>query len=296
MEIKPDYYDDFKCIAAECRHNCCIGWEIDIDPDTLKKYKNLGESGTAILKTVEMTETPHFKLAEGERCPHLCPSGLCRIILEHGEDYLCDICREHPRFYNYTTAGMEVGLGMACEEACRLILSADGYFRRIEVGFEENEYLIPEFDAVASREEVYKILSDREIGYCDRLGQIYNKYGISPTAVDDSRWKKLFDGLEYLYPDNKALFACYTSDINCGKGIEKQLERALAYFIYRHCSEAEDEYDFRISLGFCLVCERLLASMYESFSDRKIETLAQILSEEIEYSEENTETVKNELS
>ena len=27
---------------------------------------------------------------------------LCRIILNLGEDALCDICREHPRFYNFT--------------------------------------------------------------------------------------------------------------------------------------------------------------------------------------------------
>ncbi len=36
----PDYYKDFKCTASLCRHNCCIGREIDIDKKTMKKYEN----------------------------------------------------------------------------------------------------------------------------------------------------------------------------------------------------------------------------------------------------------------
>ena len=37
----PKYYERFKCIADKCSHSCCIGWEIDVDADTLKKYKSL---------------------------------------------------------------------------------------------------------------------------------------------------------------------------------------------------------------------------------------------------------------
>ena len=35
----PKYYGSFKCIADKCEHSCCIGWEIDIDDTTLKKYR-----------------------------------------------------------------------------------------------------------------------------------------------------------------------------------------------------------------------------------------------------------------
>ena len=34
----PDYYEEFKCIAQKCKHSCCVGWEIDIDDDTLAYY------------------------------------------------------------------------------------------------------------------------------------------------------------------------------------------------------------------------------------------------------------------
>lgn len=37
--VVPDYYADFACIAGACRHTCCVGWEIDIDPDSLRRYR-----------------------------------------------------------------------------------------------------------------------------------------------------------------------------------------------------------------------------------------------------------------
>ena len=38
----PDYYPLFHCIADRCRHNCCIGWEIDVDGDSLAAYDQIG--------------------------------------------------------------------------------------------------------------------------------------------------------------------------------------------------------------------------------------------------------------
>ncbi len=39
--VKPRFFDSFKCTAGSCSDNCCIGWEIDIDDETLLKYKSL---------------------------------------------------------------------------------------------------------------------------------------------------------------------------------------------------------------------------------------------------------------
>lgn len=117
--IVPDYYKDFRCIAGECRHTCCMGWEIDVDEPALRRFLAEPE----ISRHVSMAETPHIELLEGERCPFLNEKGLCRMILSHGEDMLCDICRDHPRFRNYWSDRVETGLGLVCEEAGRLILS-----------------------------------------------------------------------------------------------------------------------------------------------------------------------------
>lgn len=288
----PKYYKEFKCIADRCRHSCCIGWEIDVDNASQEKYNSiLSEYGEVIRNSIDYTDTPHFRLAKCDRCPHLNDSGLCEIIINFGEEYLCDICREHPRFYNDTIHGKEVGLGMSCEEACRIILSSDDYGEIVQIDEIEDEAELYEFDTISQRAEVYHILSDTSLSYKNKLEHIYKKYNVSPSVLTDAQWRAVIASLEYLYEDHKKLFLNYSSDLAIPVELEKPLERALAYFIYRHCSSTVSESDFSDSLGFCLFCERLLASLAKN-SSVNLEELARIVSEEIEYSEDNTETIK----
>ena len=43
---RPAYYKAFRCIGSDCTENCCIGWEIGIDPDTAAFYDSFpGETG-----------------------------------------------------------------------------------------------------------------------------------------------------------------------------------------------------------------------------------------------------------
>ena len=70
--VVPDYYADFACIAGACRHTCCVGWEIDIDPDSLRRYRAMpGEMGERLRSYIDIEETPHFRLTADERCPLL---------------------------------------------------------------------------------------------------------------------------------------------------------------------------------------------------------------------------------
>ena len=287
----PSYYKRFRCIADRCEHSCCVGWEIDIDENTLKTYKDLKDGyGAVIASSVCMDETPHFRLCDGDRCPHLDERGLCRIILNVGEDYLCHICREHPRFYNYTAVA-EVGIGLSCEEAARLVLSSPDYATMEEIGTVDAEPDGIPFDGRAARGELYAILQDHERSYGERLNAIHEKYGIAPDE-DAARLEKL-EALEYLDEEHKSLFMNYSSLHNpCGR--EEYGERFLAYLIYRHCTEATDAEEFGIRLAFCLFCEQLLASLMvseqaESLSE--VAVLTRIISEEIEYSDDNTWTL-----
>ncbi|MBE6936161.1 MAG: hypothetical protein E7458_06605 [Ruminococcaceae bacterium] len=121
---RPEYYDAFRCIAGDCRHSCCIGWEIDLDEDTLRRWRSLPEAEkAAIFCHVEQGEPASIRLDETERCPFLNEAGLCRLILAHGEEILSQICRDHPRFRNFWGEEEEIGLGAACEAAAALILS-----------------------------------------------------------------------------------------------------------------------------------------------------------------------------
>jgi len=295
----PLYYKSFKCIADRCRHSCCIGWEIDVDGATMEKYRTLSEGyGKNILESIEGDE-PHFRLCADEQCPHLDERGLCRIITNLGEEYLCNICRAHPRFYNDTKRGKEAGVGMACEEAARIILSSDDYDKMTKIDEfcpDEGEFSA-DFDAVSLREKIYSILA-KSIPYTEKLSEIEEAFGVSPSALSDEEWKSILSSLEYLNEDHKALFSCYSSEISSPKRSEAYLRRSLAYFIYRNCSDESMDEGFRASVGFSLFCERLLASLIKEKDASDLESvcdLARIISEEIEYSTDNTDVLKEEF-
>ena len=286
----PKYYKQFKCIADKCEHSCCIGWEIDIDANSLEKYKGLCDGyGKVISDSISTDDTPHFCLAAKDRCPHLNEQGLCRIILNLGEGYLCDICREHPRFYNYTSVA-EAGIGLSCPEAARVVLSAPDYAVLEEVGEVEATPDELGFDGRALRAEIYDVLSDAACGLEAALGKIYSRFDID--VGDDGAWKDIIFSLEYLNEDHRDLFMNYSSHVgamDCQNA--EYLKRFLAYLIYRHGTEAFDEEDFRSRLAFCLFCQRLLASLIvteRAATLDQVAHLASIISEELEYSEDNT--------
>lgn len=119
----PDYYDRFRCIASRCTDNCCIGWEIGIDPAALADYQSQpGAFGDRLRAAIQPGDPPFFALTKSGRCPFLNEENLCDIYRQLGESHLCAICDQHPRFHNWFRAEKESGLGLSCEEAARLIL------------------------------------------------------------------------------------------------------------------------------------------------------------------------------
>ena len=287
----PQYYQEFRCIADRCRHSCCIGWEIDVDEDTLALYQSLqGDYANTIRASIADTDTPYFSLSAHDRCPHLDERGLCRIITSYGEDALCEICREHPRFYHDTPYGKEVGLGLACEEVCRIVLFSDHYDRFVELEELEGDADRDLFDATALRARIYEILKDASLSYDARLASISEAFGTSTSICSDNAWCELLCSLEYLDEQHIGLFMLYGGDADVLPEQEAWLGRALAYFVYRHCSAAKDEADFAASLGLALFLERLLASLIAAGHDAL--DSARMISEELEYSEDNTAAIK----
>ena len=123
-EMYPAYYEAFRCTAGACRHNCCIGWEIDIDGKSAARYAALpGAFGERVRAAVEPGEPPHFRLDAAGRCAMLREDNLCELQRTLGESALCNICRDHPRYRVFLPGRTEIGLGLCCEEAARLLLS-----------------------------------------------------------------------------------------------------------------------------------------------------------------------------
>jgi hypothetical protein len=185
---------------------------------------------------------------------------------------------------------------MACEEACRLILEEPDYASTVEVEEIDGTPLsFGQFDPLYHRKKVYAILSDDTLPYCKRLHKISRVYGVSPRRYVRNLWWELFSSLEYMDEEHRAWSFCYTSSPNLPRETEVLLERTLAYFIRRHCAEAENVREWNASLGLCLTMARLLASVaaaQNAFDLAAFSNLARAFSEELEYSEENTAAIR----
>ncbi len=143
----PHYYKDFKCTASDCKDNCCIGgWEIDIDTETAQYYLSLhGEFGDRLKASIDYGDDYCFRLNNG-RCPFLDNHNLCEIYQQLGEDKMGVVCTQFPRFTEYFGGVKERGIGLACEEAARIILSDRQPFSLEEIRIDEEMTEDSEYD------------------------------------------------------------------------------------------------------------------------------------------------------
>ena len=295
ISVKPSFYDSFSCIASTCRHSCCVGWEIDIDQDTRDWYEvRDGEIGALLRRSISDEPSPHFVLDASERCPMLRDDGLCRLILELGEDALCDICALHPRFFNSFPGREESGLGLCCEEVVRLLLHTEEGFhltvRDDGQGGERDNWVE---ELAKHRDRAIEILSQSEKSLDARLKEVFSLFGAVPPAWNAGETKRLFLSLEQM--DAHWAQCLYKLPDSAGddplKGREESRYATIfAYLLYRHmlCADSMDK--ARLLLCFCAVSTGLVAALDDVEPDDKDEHL-RLFSAEIEYSDENVETI-----
>ncbi|MBR3576842.1 MAG: flagellin lysine-N-methylase [Clostridia bacterium] len=276
-ETFPNYYNKFKCIADKCKHSCCIGWEIDIDEDTMELYTSLQVEFAEKIRSNIEGEVPHFILKEGDRCPFLNEKGLCDIILNLGEDAICDICHLHPRFSNFYEDFTETGLGLCCEEAARIILTENEKFS-VPIP-KDNEFF-------KERQEVFDILQNRDVTVLERFKIISKKYGFEFCFSDEELYnfymslERLDDAWEN---ELEKLKAAHGTAIFEREELQIFFEQLACYFIFRH---------FEKGAGFALVsCWVIGEICSECESFEQMLDVVRMYSSEIEYSEENTENV-----
>ncbi|MBE6688046.1 MAG: hypothetical protein E7588_02070 [Ruminococcaceae bacterium] len=299
----PNHYNEFRCIAGDCKHNCCIGWEIDIDYQTLQKYKcSEDDIGERIRKNISCCGDAYcFTLDANERCPMLNENGLCDIIIELGEDALCEICTEHPRFRNDFTHFTEKGIGLCCEQAARIVLTHTDAFSLIcsDGSFlprlTDHEKIIFEL-----RESSFAILRDRSKSVKQRFELLAEEYGFSLSEMRLEKIRPLFLSLERL--DER-----WTHILNSAEEDHSFLENdtfAIAfeqlacYFIYRHFMAAVFDGDSLSKVRFCLAGCILIACICAGqvrengkISIDDIIEYVRMFSCETEYSEENMQAL-----
>ena len=306
MFVYPDYYKEFKCIADKCRHSCCIGWEIEIDKETKALYDSVGgEMGKRFSENIKDGEAPEFILTRDERCPFLNRDNLCDIILTLGEDKLCHICREHPRFYNEICGRCEAGLGLSCEEAARIIIGRKEKTKLVSDGEVSSEDKILSLrDKVISklqergksiRMRLFEVLSLCNTTLPERGAEYWAELLLSLECMDKA-WQEKVAALKILPNVRTDKFDAYM------KGREAEYEQLAVYLIYRHFATAADLPDaaaracfavFGVWLVYALgLCEFLKRG--ELPFEEQVE-LCRMFSTELEYCEENTDALFDEF-
>ena len=244
----PEYYNEFKCIAGACRHTCCAGWEIDIDKYTMAEWHqmdeplrsfildkvcfpddcstdvsagNLADHSADVEAGQPVAGQPFLKLAEDDRCAFLNNEGLCEMILRCGEDTLCQICTDHPRFRNFYSDRIEMGAGLSCEAAAELIVSWQGNFRLTKTDqqlpkacladvkeilddlshmteAELQDLRQNEADVFQLRDMLIGILEDRTLDIDSRIDEVLSCCDITMPDLDTSQWADALLSLDRL--------------------------------------------------------------------------------------------------
>ena len=192
----PGYYKQFTCIADRCIDNCCFGgWQIDIDKETIDYYDTVqGDFGDRLKKYVDK-EAGCFTLNNGQ-CPFLLNNNLCEIYKELGPEHMGLVCTQFPRFTEYYGNIKETGIGMACEEAARIILNDSTPFVLEETDIDEEE-IWGEYDSSLGqslfilRDKIMSMLDDTSLSLSDKLCVILDKCDYLQNLINNNNYDEI---------------------------------------------------------------------------------------------------------
>ena len=312
----PDYYKNFVCTADKCKDNCCrVGWRIAIDDDTYKNYTNRTED---IFKRFchEIKSDNEGYFIKGGSCSMLRQDGLCEIALKFGEDSLGYICKMHPRYINEYSDREEYGVGLACEEAARLIMTDENpnlYDVKENINSETDELAE---ELIALRKKLIDfVLEDGALGerisgvlrYTEKISPLiangeYEKAKkielkkipiksersnenikelteeFKSLEILDKEWIKMLDSIGY---ENKAE----------SKEYDDELKRIFCYFLYRYFVLYSLDGDMLGSVKLAAVSVILLRELFSAKSQNERIDIAHMYSKEIEYDDENLDSL-----
>ena len=261
-----------------------MGWEIDIDEDSLARYFRIpGMLGEHLRENIDVSDSGAcFRLTPEERCPFLDERGLCELIIELGEESLCQICDDHPRFRNFFSDREEVGLGLCCEAAAKRILGRNEAFRLrvIEDDGEPDSLDEDEAELIELREELFGIAGDRRFSIGERMERMLAFCGMELPGMDIPRWAAFLRTLERLdeaWGERLRAVACmgcsgdfYPAELRIA------FEQMLSYLLFRHLPGALEDGDIAGRVGFTVLSVRMVSALLEASGESSFEELAEI--------------------
>ncbi len=291
--VVPSYYPAFSCIAGACKHSCCIGWEIGIDPATAERYTHeSGAFGDRLRQAMYMDADGDtaMRLTADARCPFLSESGLCDIYTTLGEDALCQICTDHPRYRAFFSHRIEMGLGGCCEAAASLIVLQEeptAWIVLHDDGASEDASA-EEVDFFTSRAALIAIAQDRSRSLTERCDAILQAVNRTRPPLSDTALFTVSHALERLDPAWDAVLArLHKPSLTVADDLP--FEHLLVYFLWRHTPLALDDGRFAERVAFAVHSTRLLMRLHGDRTKEDLIELFRAYSAEIEYSDDNLE-------
>ena len=205
LHVRQADYDFFRCIADKCPADCCSGWEIYIDDDSLARYESLpGATGDYLRDSIDY-KNQIFKQKD-RRCALLDESGLCRLQSAFGEEALCETCRMFPRHVEEFDGVREYSLSLSCPVVARQTLTSQTPLSLLTKedetpdDFDEFDDLL--FDKLLyARDKIFEICHDRELPLRRRLDLILFGAAKMQEYLDEDR---IFE-MDSLWEDMDAL-------------------------------------------------------------------------------------------
>lgn len=296
ISLYPTFYHTFQCKANQCHHTCCQKWTIDVDEETAKLYQTLPTPlGEDLRKFMTVDDEGYYFMFSDKQptCPLLREDGLCRVVLELGEDSLCDTCHMHPRFYKYIEDLELCGVGLSCEESVEKLLATEGDQLLFTIEDDDDEFTAEDrpvleniFDllALGINPAICQFTLNHSIHYCQELVTIYKK-----TEPIDEEWTKQLAHLETMLSSTTAsttmdLLKADTIDVSA-------LNKVYQYILYRQIDMLA-EYSLESLVRYAFDATVFIALLTHQFGN--LPEQIRRWSEQIEYDEDNVAFLFNE--
>lgn len=281
--LVPDFYAKFKCKAGACQHTCCQKWIIDVDEVSAQYYfQQKGKLGEDLKANIVHDKAGyHFRLNKAGLCPFLQKDGLCKLILELGEDSLCDICTAHPRFYEYFEGDKEDielgGVGMCCEATCDLLLANEAPLQFTLEGATKPLNFAQVLKKIA-------VEMPDALEYVPNLDPQYLKFVLEcmgKVEPIDKEWTRHIQELKHMLPDLQPKLTQAVSTYS-----KTLFTKIFQYILYRQLDQS-----FDISTTVILAYAQLNMAyvLLEYLVTGDLPETIRRWSEEIEYDDENVD-------
>ena len=154
-----------------------------------------------------------------------------------------------------------------------------------------------ELPIIKFRENLFAVLQDRDFPIDERVDNLLTLIGAkSPDNVD---WYSVFNGLEKL----DSAWDTYLIRIKDGiqspvpnNSLDTAYEQLLVYLVFRHFTDCRYDEKLTERVLFAVLIYKVIKAMNKSNSIKELLEIARLYSGEIEYSDQNINTLLLKLS